>query len=166
MLLVNLSGGLHTGKSTVAAAVYAYLKTRGVSAVLIGEDRKNLAPFQSPLLMNHVHEVGRMYDLMQQAQNLDYDVAIAEAPLSLMAAYSYGQPYHAQLRGLVEVIDSQFPNSFNVFIRREQDNKQADTWDSRALDFMPSVQYATYGPKAEEISEVVFHRFQMQKESA
>lgn len=119
MLLVNFSSGPGAGKSTTSAYVFAKLKMAGIKAELVGEEAKDLVYNQAvPMLDNQILLLGEQYQRTKRLQEAGAEVAICDSPFVLSVLYSKEKPYYAELTALVRKLESLYPNTVNIYVKR------------------------------------------------
>lgn len=158
MLLVNLSGGPGSGKSTTAAYIFAKVKLAGFKAELVGEEARDLIYNGSiPMLENQALILGQQWQRITRLQNHNADVAICDSPLSLSVLYSQKLPYHTELTALVRKMESLLPHTYNIFVRRVkpyntfgryQNEEQARELDQQALRLISPIHLSVTGDEA------------------
>ena len=86
--VINLFGGPGTGKSTLAAALFADLKMKGINAELVTEFAKDLVwTERTKELKDQVYIFGKMYHKLWRLQG-KVDVVICDSPLPLCIHYA------------------------------------------------------------------------------
>lgn len=91
MLVVNLFGGPCTGKSTLAASLFAALKMRGYNVELVTEFAKDLVwTERTKELEDQVYILGKMYHKLWRLKD-KVAVAIVDSPLLLCTCYDKGR---------------------------------------------------------------------------
>lgn len=86
--VINLFGGPGTGKSTLAAALFADLKMKGINAELVTEFAKDLVwTERTKELKDQVYIFGKMYHKLWRLQG-KVDVVICDSPLPLCIYYA------------------------------------------------------------------------------
>jgi hypothetical protein len=158
MLLVNLSGGPGSGKSTTAAYIFAKVKLAGWKAELVGEEARELIYDGSiPMLENQALILGQQWQRIIRLEKHGADVAICDSPLSLSVLYSQKTPYHIELTALVRKMESLLPNVFNIYVQRVkpynnfgryQDEEQARALDQQALRLISPIHLSVTGDEA------------------
>lgn len=119
MLLVNFSSGPGAGKSTTSAYVFAKLKMAGIKAELVGEEAKDLVYNQAvPMLDNQILLLGEQYQRTKRLQEAGAEVAICDSPFVLSVLYSKDKSYYAELTALVRKLESLYPNTVNIYVKR------------------------------------------------
>jgi nicotinamide riboside kinase len=141
-VVVNLIGGPGTGKSTTAAAVYTYLKWRGINAELALEYAKDKVWEGSlgvlrdqPYLLGKQHH--RLFCLRGQV-----DVAVTDSPVLLSAVY--GARWGQTLVDLAIELFSRYDNLTYVIDRtrpygnegRYQNEEAARLLDDQVLEIL------------------------------
>ncbi len=118
MLLVNLSGGPGSGKSTTAAGIFFRLKIAGYSADLVGEEARDIIYNGAiPMLENQLLILGQQWQRITRLAKAGAEVAVCDSPLDLSILYSQKSPYHKELTALVRKLQGQF-ETFNIFVNR------------------------------------------------
>jgi AAA domain len=143
MLLVNLTGGPGSGKSTTAAIIFSELKMANYKAELVGEEARELIYDGSiKMLENQALILGQQWQRITRLRNCGADVAICDSPLSLSILYSKTAAYHPELVALVRKMESLIPDTFNIFVKRVkayntfgryQDEEAAKALDAQAM---------------------------------
>jgi len=118
MRLINLYGGPGSGKSTIAAHIFSFLKSKHLKTELVGEFAKELIYLGNEVqLVNQVYIMGSQYRKQKDLQRYGVDIAISDSPLGLQLVYCQDKHYYPEITALVKKLDSEFDN-VNVFIRR------------------------------------------------
>lgn len=117
-IIVNLIASPGSGKSTSAAAIFAYLKNKDCNVEVISEYAKRVVYRQSPhQLSNQFYVSGKQYEALKSTIDYGVRLVITDAPLVLGKIYSKTAPYHKQLCALIDSVNEEFEN-VNVFIKR------------------------------------------------
>lgn len=120
---INLFGGPGVGKSTLAARLYARLKSNGKYPELVREDVKQWAYEQRFICpWDCIGVFGRQLDAEQRLLQLDIKPIITDSPLALVGFYSqvvHKCPAHEELRGICRQFDKTYP-TLNFFVRRPE----------------------------------------------
>lgn len=134
---VNLFGGPGSGKSTVAALVYAYLKLRKINCELVREFAKDLVYQGKDLKKSTTTEQAMIFQEQKRRELILKDqvqVILCDSPLYLNAFYS-------GLETLWEASkEYSGPNDLNIFIKRNQEEsfesvgRSHDETQSKAID--------------------------------
>lgn len=126
MLVVNLFGGPSSGKSSMAASIFATLKWKGLYDVeLIPEAIKLLAwerPEQRPVLSDEMEAFSHHLRYLR-ALDGKVSVAITDCPLLMFGAYN------KTLEPTARKIHLEF-NNLNVFLKRVKPFRQGGRWQS------------------------------------
>jgi len=119
MRVINLFAGPGSGKSTTAAFVFSYLKTRGVNAELVREYAKDVVYEKRHALLEHqLYILSKQYKRMSDLQEYGgIEVIITDSPLLLSTYYGRSKPYASPMGEIVDIFNSSFDNT-NVFINR------------------------------------------------
>jgi nicotinamide riboside kinase len=141
-LVINLMAGPGAGKSTMAAALFAQLKWRGIDCELAAEYAKDLVwEKRDKTFENQVYIFGkqhnRIFRLLGQVQ-----VVITDSPLLLTPIYD-GHKRETLKKLVFEEVNR--CNNLNIFVVRRKDynpngrvhtKSQADVIDENVKDFM------------------------------
>lgn len=118
-LVVNLFGGPGSGKTTMAARIFAELKQRGVEAACPEEHAKLLIWSGRSWLLDHqVVVVGKIYETLLNLRD-KVDVIVVDSPILLGSVYGgnrEGAAFHELVRDLHREQDR-----VNLFVRRPAD---------------------------------------------
>lgn len=123
MIALNFFGGAGIGKSTIAAEVFAKLKSKGVNAELVGEMAKdvilqrdfNALEDQLWLFANQAH---RMRGMAQAG----VDVAVCDSPLPLSLIYGAARDVDDN-KAFTDLVWQEFDKYQNInFILERQEN--------------------------------------------
>lgn len=116
-LIVNFFGGPCSGKSTMAAHVFAELKWRKIDCELVAEYAKGKVWEKSLHLLNNQRLVyGKQYNMvLRAAENID--LVICDSPLFLSAIYAKETDDN-----LISMIINDFKsfNNINIFLLRNE----------------------------------------------
>lgn len=149
MTLINLHGGPGSGKSTAAAHIFSFFKSRHIKTELVGEFAKELIYLGNEVqLVNQVYILGSQYRKQKDLDRYGVDIAVSDSPLGLQLTYCHDKPYYNELVALVNKLDEEF-NNINVFVRRAnpyqmhgrmQTEAEADVlsrriWEARGGEF-------------------------------
>jgi hypothetical protein len=155
MLLVNLTSGPGAGKSTTAAYIFYRVKMAGFTAELVGEEARELIYDGSiPMLENQALILGQQYQRIKRLENHGANVAICDSPLALSILYSQKLSYHVELTALVRKMESLFPDTFNIYVRRVkpyntfgryQNEEQAAALDQQAMSLVKPIHLSITG---------------------
>ena len=114
-IVVNLYGGPGSGKSTIAAKVFAELKETGVNAELNTEYAKHLTWRQSfQMMKNQLYIFAKQHELLYRLRD-KVDVIVTDSPLLLSLVY--GEKMSEAFKKLVKEEYDKYEN-FNVFLQR------------------------------------------------
>lgn len=131
MRVINLFGGPGSGKSTSAAALFAYLKNHGIRAELVGEEAKDQIYWgSSTQLGNQLLLAGLQYARLKNLERAGCQIAVADSPLIMGTVYSKGLHYYEDLLKVINKVNAEFHN-INIFIRR---TKPYDTFGRMQKD--------------------------------
>lgn len=129
MLVVNLFGGPGTGKSTLAASLFAALKMRGVNAELVTEFAKDLVWTERTKELNdQVYILGKMYHKLWRLRD-KVDVAVIDSPLPLCIYYDQGRTHGFNV--FCMSLFDQFDN-FNILLQRNFPYQQEGRYQDEA----------------------------------
>lgn len=119
MKVINLFGGPGSGKSTTAALVFAYLKSKHFNVELVREYAKDVVyENRLKLLQQQLYITAKQYKRMKDI--LDYGqvpLIVTDSPLLLGAYYARKMPYAKSLTDIISHLNSNFEH-INVFIKR------------------------------------------------
>lgn len=119
MYLINLFGGPCAGKSTAAAHLYTHLKSHHFNAELVGEFAKELIYLGNEVqLVNQVYIMGSQYRKQKDLERYGVEIAISDSPLALQLVYCKDKAYYAEIKALVNKLNTEF-NNINIFIKRK-----------------------------------------------
>ena len=129
MKVINLFGGPGTGKSTLAASIFASLKMRGFNAELVTEFAKDLVwSERNKELNDQVYILGKMYHKLWRLKD-KVDVVVIDSPLPLCIYYDgYRTKYLAEM--CMWLFDS-FDN-FNILLQRHFPYQQEGRYQDEA----------------------------------
>lgn len=120
MLTVNLFAGPGAGKSTMAAAVFAALKERGISAELVTEFAKDCAwEGRTGPLRCQPYVWGEQLWRLERLRGRGVEVAVTDSPSVLSAVY--GEDGGARTAFISAVLDQHAADrrgALNVFVQR------------------------------------------------
>jgi hypothetical protein len=122
MLVVNMFGGPCSGKSTSAAAVFAYLKNRGIRAELVHEAAKRFY-YKGSLGKqgeNQAYILAKQWSAIYDLDKAGATVAISDSPLVCNLAYATHLPYFEELKALAVKLDNLIPQ-VNIFVKRTKE---------------------------------------------
>jgi hypothetical protein len=138
MICINFYGGPGIGKSTLAARVFAMLKTKGVKTELVGEFAKDLVYDKAYNVMADQH-----YLFAQQAHRLwrlaqsGVEVAVCDSPLLLNIAYNQ-DPNNGYFNQFVIDTYKRYVNFDYVLDRNEEywkiDKRNGDVEEAKLMD--------------------------------
>lgn len=121
MNVLNLFGGPGCGKSTAAAAVFAYFKNRGMRCELTGEVAKTVIYEGRAHLLssggNQLLILALQYERLKELERAGCEYAISDSPIVMQLAYASSFSYFPELVAIIEKLTLEFTN-INVFIRR------------------------------------------------
>ena len=112
--LVNLYGSVGSGKSTIAAGVFAKLKTLRYSVNLIVEFSRELGYDRSMAINDMPYVIGNQWHRIQQSFRFDF--AINDCPLALWTVYH--SEMDKECADLIFALERKFP-SLNYLLERE-----------------------------------------------
>lgn len=142
--IVNLYGGPGTGKSTIAAHLFALLKHQGVNTEIVTEYAKDKVWEESyKVLDDQVHILGEQYHRLFRLID-KVEVIVTDSPLLLLLHYGgkMGANYQALVRDLYRGM-----NNHDFFLQRKkaynpkgrmQTEDQAKEIDKIILDIVSS----------------------------
>lgn len=175
MILVNFFAGPGSGKSTASAYVFAKLKMAGIKAELVGEEAKDIVFNQAiPILDNQILLLGEQYQRTKRLKEAGAEVAICDSPFALSALYSQHQPYYNEILALIRKLESLYPDTVNVFVKRVkpyvqfgryQDATAAAALDHKAYSLMSSVDLFVPGDEFGALQTVDFLMSKLSKRS-
>lgn len=122
MIVVNLLGGPGAGKSTTAAALFVYLKNKGIQCELVGEAAKTFI-YEGRQHLLHPSEGAQVFILATQYCRLfelaraGCEVVISDSPLLQQQMYAEGDPLIEECRTLAAKMHQMWP-SVNVRVLR------------------------------------------------
>ncbi len=121
MIVVNLFAGPGSGKSTTAAFLFYYLKSKNCNVELIQEYAKSQVYEGSyHKLNNQVYITAKQYKKLKDiATNSKENVqlVITDSPLLLGRIYCKSKSYYNEYSALLNVLNAEFDN-VNVFVKR------------------------------------------------
>lgn len=150
--IINFVGGPGSGKSTMAASVFADLKNQGVRAELVHEAAKKIIyRGATAQLDNQVAVLGKQWSQIEDLKRAGAEAALADSPLLCGLLYGTGLPYAAELRELVVKLDSLYPQ-INIFVRRVKPfstfgRTQANEAEAHRFDFDMRELFSVHGKK-------------------
>ena len=125
MKVINLFGGAGTGKSTLSAELFSFLKKHGYNAeivpeyakTLIYEDRKDF--LANDQLFVFATQNSRIKTLLEFSKNNPLDFVVVDSPLPLSLIYNY-DPFLQDSDAFKELVISVFRqyDNLNVFVLR------------------------------------------------
>lgn len=114
-IIVNLYGGPGTGKSTMAADIFAKLKWKGINCELVAEYAKDKVWEKSiAVLDNQIYVFGKQYHRLFRL-NDQVDVIVTDSPILLSIIYDVEK--RPTLRKLIIEEFTKF-NNMNVMLTR------------------------------------------------
>lgn len=149
MLIVNLYGGPGSGKSTSAAAIFTYLKNRGIRAELVHEAAKRFY-YKGSLDKqgkNQAYIMAKQYSQIYDLASAGCEVAISDSPLICNLAYATELPYFEPLKALTLALNNEHPQlnifvqrtkHFDAFGRTQKTLEEARPYDERARQLLES----------------------------
>lgn len=164
-LIVNCFGGPGTGKSTVAAHVFAELKWLGINCELATEYAKEKVWEGSFNVLNNQRLVyGKQYHMVWRPSQ-QVEVVLTDSPLLLSAIYS--KPEDSLFRALV-IEDFKKFNNVNIFLVRKkayvqagrlQDEEQAIEKDNEIKEMLVDngIEFITVTAVRENVMLIVQH---------
>lgn len=129
MKVVNLFGGPGTGKSTLAASLFAAFKIRGYNAELVTEFAKDLVwSERNKELQDQVYILGKMYHKLWRLKD-KVDVVIIDSPLPLCCYYDQGRTHGFEefVMGLFDQFDN-----YNFLLERNFPYQQEGRYQNEA----------------------------------
>jgi hypothetical protein len=136
---INLYGGPGVGKSTLAAVIFAHLKTKNVSVELVQEFVKEYVySGRSLTAWDQVYTFGQQIGRELHALQGGVEHIVTDSPLLLQYIYARRAncPSAELLSGICMEFETDYP-SVNFFVRRSSDAyEQAGRWQdlSGAID--------------------------------
>jgi nicotinamide riboside kinase len=116
-IVVNLYGGPGSGKSTVAAKVFAKLKEQNVNVELITEYAKDLTWQESfNVLKNQIYVFAKQHHRLWRVRD-KVDVIVTDSPL--LISLVYGAKYGNTFKKFVQE-EYNLYNNLNVLLRRPE----------------------------------------------
>lgn len=159
--VINLFGGPGSGKSTTAAALFAYLKNKGIDAELVGEEAKaQLYWGSAQQLQNQVLLAGLQYARLKNLERHGCKLAISDSPLIMQLAYCEQTPYFKELSALIRKINDEFLNTnvrvirtkhYSPFGRVQKTVEEAAGFDA-IIDKLVSFDYSITGDASGQLS--------------
>lgn len=138
-LIVNLYGGPGSGKSTMAAALFAELKESGITAELVTEYAKDKTWEEAFHVLNdQLYIFAKQYHRLWRVAS-KVDVIITDSPLLLSATYDNSRC--EELRKLIFAKHKEF-NTLNVFLKRVK--KYQTTGRSQTEEEAIKIDYTIY----------------------
>ena len=129
MKVINLFGGPGTGKSTLAASLFAAFKIRGYNAELVTEFAKDLVwSERNKELGDQVYILGKMYHKLWRLKD-KVDVVIIDSPLPLCCYYDQGRTHGFEqfVMGLFDQFDN-----YNFLLERNFPYQQEGRYQDEA----------------------------------
>ncbi len=121
-MVINLYGGPGSGKSTVAAQLFAHMKRKGIKCELVKEYAKDLA-YRDKLRTTPQHLITQEQFNRESFlyKKVDYIITDSPVPLGLVYASAYGLPKDENNDRFIRYyIDSTFCNTINFFLQRHK----------------------------------------------
>ncbi len=116
LTVINLFGAPGTGKSTIAAALFAEMKFREMKVELVREYAKELVwQKRANTLGEQEHVLSEQHRRLRMLVG-QVDVAITDCPL-LLSAYYAPQPYYNHFTPFVLELFNSYSN-LNIFLKR------------------------------------------------
>lgn len=116
-VVLNLYGGQGTGKSTMAANIFAKLKWCGIDCEIVGEYAKELVWQESfPKMSNQIYILAKQHN-KQWMLDGKVDVIVTDSPLLLGPYYDQGRTQF-----LMDLTLSEFNkfDNINVYLKRQK----------------------------------------------
>lgn len=129
MQVINLFGGPGTGKSTLAASLFAAIKMRGINAELVTEFAKDLVwTERMKELGDQVYILGKMYHKLWRLKD-KVDVVVLDSPLPLCIYYDRNKTelFPKFCMGLFNEF-----NNFNILLERNFAYQQEGRYQDEA----------------------------------
>ena len=165
-LVVNLFGGPGTGKSTMAAHIFAHLKEMGYSCELVREYAKDKVWEGSiNVLDDQIHVFGEQYHRLHILKN-KVDIILTDSPIILSVVYSNKfDRVSPSFNNFVFDVFNEMKN-LNIFLNRvkeykssgrlqtENEAKQIDHYISDILEYN-QIPYTKYDGNTESVDEII-----------
>lgn len=145
-LLLNLLAGPGTGKSTIAAAIFAHLKFQGFLCELASEFAKDLVWQKTPnLLSNQIYVFGEQHHRITRLVG-QVPIVVSDSPLLHSIIYDSGENPHFAPMVLAE---HRKHNNLNIFLERTKayepagrchDESQAREIDGKIIELLLRLQ--------------------------
>lgn len=125
MKVINLFGGAGTGKSTLSAELFSFLKKKGYDAEIVTEYAKRLiyekreAFLANDQLFVFATQNSRIKTLLEFSKNHPLDFVVVDSPLLLSLIYNY-DPFLQKDENFQKLVVSVFQkyDNLNIFIQR------------------------------------------------
>lgn len=115
--VINLLAGPGSGKSTMAATIFAKLKMMGVNCELVTEFAKDKTWEQNDVaLSNQIYVFAKQYFRMDRCSG-KVDVLITDSPLIMSPMYNRDMDIDKPLKELVKAINDKYDNLY-FFVKR------------------------------------------------
>jgi hypothetical protein len=117
-IVVNFLAGPSAGKSTSAAAVFAYLKNKDCNVELVTEYAKRICYEQTTIkLRNQLYITAKQYKLIKDVADYGVKLILTDSPIVLGKIYSNKHHYYKELCAMIDALNNDFEN-INVFVQR------------------------------------------------
>ena len=165
-LVVNFFGGPGSGKSTMAAHIFAHLKELGYSCELVREYAKDKVWEGSiNVLDDQIHVFGEQYHRLHMLQN-KVDIILTDSPIILSVVYGdkSDHVYPSFSNFGFDVFNEM--NNLNIFLNRVKEYKssgrlqteiEAMRLDHYITDILEynQIPYTTYDGNTESVDEII-----------
>ena len=120
-IFINLFGGPGTGKSTLCATIFAYLKTKGIDCEMALEYAKDVVWDENyKKLLNQVYIFGKQHNRLYRLTG-KVDVVITDSPL--LNSIIYDESRDECLKNIV-ISEFKKMNTLNYFVERHFEYQQ------------------------------------------
>lgn len=120
MKVINIYGEPSSGKSTLAANVFATMKAKSFSCELVTEFAKDMVwDSNRKALSNQAYLFGNQYYRLARIEK-DVDFAVVDSPLLLNIIYNHDLKLNRHFNDMVAYVDSKFDN-LNFLLKRNDE---------------------------------------------